>query len=329
MGKVNFLTSGRAPRIGALINPLSGGNLNGLDKVRRVIDENPQVVCRDVRKPREVLAALRDFARQEIDLVAVNGGDGTVQAVLTALFHYQPFETRPLLAVLQSGTTSMTARDVGYSGSRVKSLRRLFRWAATGEGPVRLVERPVLQVSAPGHQIRFGMFFGACAIYEGIQYFHSKLNTWGIRGEIGPGLTILRFLWSATRRGSDFIAATPVSVELDEHPARQFDAFVVLISTLERLFLGIHPYWGNERGPLRYTALRAHPQYLLRALPSALRGRGGRYGTSENGFYSHNVYEARLKLDSGFTLDGQLYKPATAMEPTIVRYGGTARFLIT
>ena len=323
----DFSSSRRRPRIGVVINPLSGGNLNGLGDIRRIIDDHPQVVHCDVQTPQEVLAGLRDFADQEVDLLAVNGGDGTVQAVLTALFHQQPFEIQPLLAVLQSGTTSMTARDVGFSGSRRQSLRKLFRWAATGTGNARMLERPVLRVQAPGHQTRYGMFFGASAIYQGIQYFHRKLNTKGLRGEVGPGLTILRFIWSAARRDSDFIKPVPVCAVIDGNPPQQFDSIVVLVSTLKRLFLGLHPYWGSESGPLHYTAVRARPRHMLRALPSILRGRSGAHGTPENGFYSHNAHEIKLNLEGGFTLDGQLYRPEKPLEPSVVRYGGTATFL--
>jgi diacylglycerol kinase (ATP) len=327
MGFRNASKSGQAPRIGVVINPLSGGNRNGLGDIRRIIDDHPQVVHCDVQTPQDVLAALGDFARREVDLLTVNGGDGTVQAVLTTLFHHQLFETQPLLAVLQSGTTSMTARDVGFSGSRVRSLKKLFHWAATGTGNPRVIDRPVLQVQAPGNPTRYGMFFGASAIYQGIQYFHRKLNTKGLRGEVGPGLTILRFLWSATRWGSDCIPPVPVSVALDDNPPQQFDSLVVLVSTLERLFLGLYPYWGSEAGPLHYTGVRVGPRYLLRALPSILRGRSGTHGTPENGFYSHNAHEIKLSLAGGFTLDGQLYTPANQEEPTVVRYGGTASFL--
>ena len=117
------INSGRKPNIGVLINPLSGGNLNGLDSIRSVIHDNPGVIRHDVRTPQEVLEALLDFARRDVDLLAVNGGDGTVQAVLTSLFLHQPFRIMPLLAVLQAGTTSMTARDVGFSGSRLNLCR--------------------------------------------------------------------------------------------------------------------------------------------------------------------------------------------------------------
>jgi predicted polyphosphate/ATP-dependent NAD kinase len=77
----DFIKSGKTPKIGVLINPLSGGNLNGLGAVRRVINDYPQVIHRDVQTPQDVLQALMDFARRDVDLLAVNGGDGTVQAV--------------------------------------------------------------------------------------------------------------------------------------------------------------------------------------------------------------------------------------------------------
>ena len=96
-----FLKSGRNPRIGVLVNPLSGGNRNGLGAVRNTIADYPQVLQSDVQTPQEVLNALLHFSSKEVDVVAVNGGDGTVQAVLTALFRHQPFKTLPLLVNLQ------------------------------------------------------------------------------------------------------------------------------------------------------------------------------------------------------------------------------------
>ena len=199
--------------------------------------------------------------------------------------------------------------------------------ASIASGRPVVIQRPVLEVQAPGHPPRYGMFFGTAAIYQGIQYFHRKVNSKGLKGEIGPGLTILRFLWAAMRQDGDCIPVIPMSIALDHHPPRQLDTFVLLVSTLERLFLGLYPFWGEESGPLHYTALRVRPQRFLRALPSILRGRRGSHGKPENGYYSHNVREIQLTLDSGFTLDGQLYTPETRQQPTVVRHGGTASFL--
>jgi hypothetical protein len=51
----NFSSSGHTPHIGVLINPLSGGNQNGLEDVRRLIYDHPQVLHCDVQTPDEVV----------------------------------------------------------------------------------------------------------------------------------------------------------------------------------------------------------------------------------------------------------------------------------
>ena len=69
-----FFRSGQTPNIGVVINPLSGGNRNGLEVVRSIINDQPQVVHCDVQTPEDVQDGLADFARQKVNLVAVNGG---------------------------------------------------------------------------------------------------------------------------------------------------------------------------------------------------------------------------------------------------------------
>jgi hypothetical protein len=118
-----------------------------------------------------------------------------------------------------------------------------------------------------------------------------------------------------------------MTIGLDGDPPVQLDCLFVLISTLERLSAGVRPYWGKEAGPLHYTAISARPQKLLMALPSLLRGRQGRHGTPENGYYSHNVREARLTFAGGFTLDGELFHSDPRCGPVVVQHGGQASFV--
>jgi hypothetical protein len=153
------------------------------------------------------------------------------------------------------------------------------------------------------------------------------VNSKGLKGELGPAITIARFLWAVSLRRSGFIPPVPITIAVDDHPAQQLDCLVLLISTLERLFLGLYPYWGTEKGPLHFTALRTRPRTLLRALPFILRGRKSHYTTPKNGYFSHNANEIRLNLDSGFTLDGQLYTPENRQEHTVVKFGARANFL--
>lgn len=315
-------------RVGVLNNPLSGANRRGLGVVREVLAAYPQVSVRDVQTPADVASALADFARREVNVVAINGGDGTIQAALTVLYRRGPFERLPLLAVLRAGTTSMTAGDVGLKGTRAQGLRRLLTWACDGEGEVVLLQRPVLRVQvAPDEEPLYGMFLGTAGIYQGIQFCNNRLNRPGFRGEWAPGLTIALFLLAVAVRGHTYVVPVPITVGLDQNPPEERDWFLLMISALERLFLGLRPYWGKEDGPLHYTAVDSRPQYLLRALPALIRGRTGRYGTPENGYFSRNVQRVQLALNSGFTLDGELFEAKAHLGPVIVQNGGKALFL--
>jgi len=321
------LPQGQMLRIGMLSNPLSGGNRKGLEAIRKVLTGHPQVIHREVRTPADAASALDDFAREEVDVVAVNGGDGTIQAVLTALFHDSPFEALPLLAVFRSGTTSLIAGDVGLEGSRDSALQRLIAWARTGDGDAVIVKRPVLRVQAPHQEPLCGMFFGAAGICQGIRFFHNKIQGLGLRGQLAPGLVIARFLLAVARRNSEYVARVPITIAVNEDPPEQGDCLLVFVTTLERLFFGLRPYWGTENGPLHYTAVFGRPRHLLRALPYLLRGRKCRSGTPEHGYFSHNVNELRLTLDSAFALDGELYTPDSRLGPVVVKNAGPVSFL--
>ena len=324
----NTMIAGEKLRVGVLNNPLSGGNRRGLGRIKEVMAAYQAVPNREVQTPADVASALDDFSRQEVNLIVINGGDGTVQAALTVLHQHQPFETLPLLAVLKAGTTSMTAGDVGLKGSGEQALGKVLQWARTGDGKFAILQRPVLRVEvAPGHEPVYGMFFGAAGIYQGIQFFKNRLNRRGFRGEWAPGLTIALFLLAVALRGRDYVVPVPVTTELDQGPPEQRNWLLVMISALERLFLGLRPYWGREQGPLHYTAVAAGPQHLLRVLPGLVRGKECRYSTPENGYFSHNVQQVRLTLNSGFTVDGELYEPDASLGPVVVQNGGQASFL--
>ena len=326
----HFLQVNRAVRIGMLNNPLSGGNRNGLQKIRQAAAAaHPEVLQREVQTPTDVKETLADFARQEVNLLVVNGGDGTVQAALTAIFHKNFFETMPVLAVLRSaGTTSMIAGDIGLKGARESALQRLFSWARTGDGRAAIIQRPALRVQIPAEtEPVYGMFFGAAAIYQATHFCLKKVHTRGVRGEIGAGVALVRFLWAMFLKDRKVVSSMPITICFNQNAPKQQKYLLVLITTLQRLFLGLRPFWGSQPKPLHYTTVGAHPRHFLQVLPSLMRGRQGRHVKPANGYISHNIDEARLILDSGFNLDGELYNPDSKLGPVVVGYGGKASFL--
>jgi hypothetical protein len=315
----------RPLRVGLLHNPLSGRRRGG-DAIRRALAGTRGPGAQRVTTPAEVAAALARCAEDGVDLVVVSGGDGTVQAVLTALFHGRVFEVPPLLAVMPSGTANMIAGDVGLRGNRAAALRRVLAWAGDPERRPAVVGRAVIRVqAAPGAEPAFGMFLGAGAIHDGTHYCLNRLHPLGIRGQLAPAVALARYaLAAAAGRPMPGVA---VASAVDGAPAETGERLLFFVTTLERLVLGLRPFWGTGEGALRFTSVATRPRQLLRALPSLLRGRPGRFGTVERGYTSRNANEIRLEFDGGFALDGQLLRAESRRGPVVLGDGGRARFV--
>jgi hypothetical protein len=331
------VTAGRAPlrplpRVACLTNPNSGRNRRQLNAVRALLRRHPEVLHREVLGQAEVSAALAGMASDPPAVLAVNSGDGTVQAVLTALLLERPFPELPRLVLLRGGTTNMTAGDVGPGDRLLTALHRLLDPARDLEAEV--VERPVLRVDVtPEGPTRMGMFFGTGAIVRGIEFCHRNVHSRGLRDGLAPGLCTLRVLWAMVRGDARYAAGRPMTVKgrVGAAPAGgvegEQDYLLVLASALERLFLGLHPYWGDTRGALHFSSLRARPGHALRTLPPLFWGRAGRHATPEQGYFSATVDELSLEMDGPLTLDGEIYQASRARGPVRVSVGGRVSFL--
>ncbi len=310
--------------IGVLTNPLSGGNRQGYPWLTRVSD----LVLAEGTTPQEITEGLFALSRKRIGLLVINGGDGTVQAVLTAIFTQGMFPSPPVLCLLRSGTTSMLARDAGIDGPPPRAFKRILEaWkGGASTGCVHFFERFVLKVESSKLSLPlYGMFFGIGAVCQGIELFHSKVNPGGLRGEILCGVTVLHLLFSLLLRGNRGVAP-PVSVEIsaDGVPIPFQEVLFTMATTLERLFLGLRPYWGTGSSPLRFTAVSSRTASLVRCLPSLVRGRPHVLMTEENGYCSRTAFRIDLAFRGAFTLDGQLFENDGAITITPA---GPLRFL--
>lgn len=320
----------RTLRAGVLFNPLSGRNRKqGMRRTQAVLDEHPQVPSYEVRTPVEVAIALAELTRQAVNVVVINGGDGTVQMVLTALFRDRLFAKPPLLAVLAGGTTNMTAGDIGIAGSPAHGLRRLFERLESGSGGDALVQRSLLEVrTGTAESAQYGFFFSAGALQQLTRRRwteRSATRIRALRGGLGTALFTSKMVMRLLLK-RPLLEPSPIQARLDDCVCRINDCSLLFVTTLERMALGLRPFWGTGPAPLHFTAMTVPPRRLLRAVPSLLQGRPNRHLRSEFGYLSHNANEIRLWFDDDFLLDGQLFEPA-AGEPVIIRRGPCADFI--
>jgi hypothetical protein len=311
-----------------LYNPGGGANLRAPSALPRIFDAHPELPWRAVSGPDSVAEALVAFAAAGVDPVVVSGGDGTVQATLSVLYgDASPYPAPPRLAVLRSGTTNMIANDAGLAGRPPRALARLLALAAAAPERLATAERHVIRVELGAARAPVcGMYVGAATIVQGVAYCKRNVHRVGLRGEVAPGVTLARFALAMARGDRRIASPVPVGVALDGGARIDADYLIVQVTTLDRLFLGLRPFWGTEAAPLRYTSVRARPDAWLRALPALLRGRPNRLLTVAHGYASRNATSIALRLADRLVVDGELFEPAPG-ETVILRDAGVARFV--
>lgn len=318
----------RAPRcLGIIYNSQSGRH-------RRRWGRHPvptDVPAIEAKRPAEIAAAVTELAGLGVDALAVAGGDGTVQCVLSHVLLGGLFSRLPTIALVPTGSTNMTARDVGFVDVRRRGWQPLLDWAASGNTDSRatITERAVLRIQASDSQTPIcGMLFGIGAVHHAVQYTQENLHSKGIRGEAGPGLAFLRFLKSVALQDRRHFA--PTQLRMTDEAGHTVDGATLLMvaSTLDRLVLGFHPFWGVEHAPIAWTTISPNASRFFMRLPFVARGWARALGAPEAGGYiSHNSYELRLEFDDGFIVDGEFHRSRPDDGPVRLSVAGHVPFL--
>jgi hypothetical protein len=317
-------------RLGLLSNANSGRNRRQLDRLEALAQRYPHVTHLPTGHGGEVREVLAEFARREIDVLAINGGDGTVARVLGELLEHEPLSRRLPLALLSGGTANMTAGRLGVRGSLTRAARRLFDWSAgQHRGACEILSRPILRVRfADGRGNAYGMFLGAGAVIQGTEYAHRKLHARGLRDSAGLAVAVARTLWGLNRGDRRFKRPVRLCLCVDGRKVlEEASASVLLVSSLPRLFCGVRPFWGEGAGAVRTTVIGGDAECLLRRLPRLLAGRPGTSLRAAEGFHSYTGHRLSLRLDGELNLDGELHRVRRCQGPVTVERGGDFTFL--
>jgi len=302
-------------RIGLLNNLRAGRNRKGVANLLHFLVDHPEVAHVETSSAAAVPDALWDLAHQDVELLVVNGGDGTLSHVLGEVLGSGAFDGRvPHVAVLRGGRTNMSARDLGSARDPVRSMASLLWAAQTDRVHERTFARPVLRVQyGPGMNLRYGMFFGAGVIHRGIELVHHRFKE-KRQGVFGASLMTSTLLARLALLGDSAGVLEPdkISMLVDGEPVERGESTLVMATSLDELFLGLRPFWGRGEGGVRFTSIAAGARRFGRSLPRILSGQPGtgeRALDEQDGYLSRNAARVDLRMDCGFTVDGELEAP--------------------
>ena len=237
-------------------------------------------------------SAVAKAAKDGVNHVVIEGGDGTVQGVISAfLFQADEFDTFPSFSIVPGGMTNQVAKNIGLKSAATNSVKSALN------SPMKAVHMPLLNVvDSEGHSYA-GFLFSTGAIPQITRYTTGELHRKGIGGSVAVLGGILKGV-----RGDDdtLMQITPVRIEdIYEGPH-----LGTVVTTLPSLIMGLDPFWGDGNEPLRLTWVDGSYKGLARNVLQLWLGLKSK-DRSPDGLNSKRVDALSYHYEGDIVLDGE------------------------
>jgi hypothetical protein len=308
VGAPHARVSGEAPRVGVIYNPRSHGN-KGVDFD---CDQSPQVHFALPGDRDDLPNALADFVKKGIDLLVINGGDGTVRDVVTsgaAIFG----DNWPAVAVLPKGKTNALTFDLG-----VPTDWTLQEAIDAFDKGTRVRRRP-LEVTPLGETTKsrlLGFILGAGAFTTATaagQRAHSMGAFNSMAVLVAGALGLCQWLFASRdnpwRKGAKMrLGLGPEDTALEHSGVGDPEwRQLVLASTLEQMPGGVTPF-GKMREGLKLAATDQISRKSVGIMLQMLRGKTPA-NIREKGFHQLVTSQFTLRIEDSFIVDGEAFPP--------------------
>ncbi len=259
------------------------------------------------------------FRKSQIEILAINGGDGTISRTLTAFMKAYGDQPLPKVALLRGGTMNVLASNLKIRGSSPKILFRLCE-AYSSDAPLPTETLSTLEVE--GH---YGFLFAdgvACNVLE--EFYKNKT------GKIGVCWLIAKLVFSTLIRGSLFrrlLKRQAIEVSTESTSTRTSESCTVMAATIERMPFGfkLFPEARQHKNQMHFFDIFCDPNKVLVRLPwLLLQNKVGNYRDK----VSAQCESLTIKSVSSYTysLDGELHQ--SNKESITVRVGPRVEFII-
>ncbi len=297
--------------VALLSNPRSTGNLAILPRIRSFVAAHPNIFHYEVRDVAEIPEALATIARVEPVVLVVNGGDGTVQATLTELYHGGHFGTSlPPVAVLPNGKTNLIAMDLGAEGDPLVALQQILDIVERDVRP-HVVARQLIALSDGGNQRPvLGMFLGGAGLADSILYCRNHLYPLGLPNWLAHVLAAVMVILGVIIGGRAKwlpVRPSPLRVSVMRNGAVEGRFFLLMVTTLEKLLLNYRAANDGRAQGLKLMAIEQSRGTIMRSLWAALIGKLGQHRIP--GFHISGGEEIRIEGERpSVILDGEIFQ---------------------
>jgi hypothetical protein len=299
--------------VALLSNPQSTGNRAILPRVRSWCATQPDIFHYEVEQADQISLAMASIALVRPRIIAINGGDGTVQAALTELYsggHF-PVGEEPPVAVLPNGKTNLIALDLGAEGDPLDALKQVVG-KARGQFGDHVVQRELISLqSGDGNRPVLGMFLGGAGLAGIILHCRHKIYPLGLPNALSHALAALSAIFSVVfgvNGGRMFPPAVrPMTLSLRKAGNLTGRFSLLIVTTLDKLLLNTETVGGERGGRMKMLAVDYDRGSVFRLIRTALFGKLGEHDV--RGLHFEQGDELRIEGErSQVILDGELFE---------------------
>lgn len=296
------------PGIGVITNPRSRENKRDPQKMRQLgYLLGSRGAPYATKSLDDLYRAAEEFKAANIDILGINGGDGTIHVTITAIAKVYGNTPLPKIALLPGGTLNTIAAGIGIRGNPQELLFEIVDRYHQGE-EFKVVERHALRI---GDQ--YGFIFGNGLIANFLEAYYATGKPSPIMGAKLLGRTVLSAIFRTAFIKKLFRRWTG-RVTVDGEVWARPDFATITGATVTEIGLGFAPFYRCLEKPGHFALLGIHasPVALALELPRVHRAQPMR----RDKCISQLAKCVRLESEEPFsyTIDGDLYSGVKELE---------------
>lgn len=253
--------------IGLIHNPFSGKNIRQPaigNTLKRILMDHGVVQAPESIP--ELYTAIEAFQKSAVDIIAVNGGDGSLHQVLSAVLNVYSGPL-PRFLLLRGGTMNTVCNSIKIGGDVISDVKRTVR-AYRNNTPFFEKRQPLIRANQ-----RHGFMTGAGIVARFLKTYYN-----GATGAGAAFIMVCKLIISTICRSGyakQMFAPTRFHITIDGEKLNQNEYRFVLGCTIKELGLGFTPtpraY--EKPGHFHFIAASMGPSALLSKVPALWFGK--------------------------------------------------------
>ncbi len=298
--------------IAVLTNVQSGKNRHGKfakHGLEGIVGDDGIVIA--TQSVEEIDDAISTFLGRGERIIALNGGDGTIQRVISRIYNVygEEKDNLPILFPMRGGTMNVIADNFKIKGSPDQLCRQVAALDASGKDLSyhALDTIRIERITSQGSAVEYGFLYGTGALYRFHRLYYEETEG----GTVAAVQLLLRCLGAGivhkTRYRDVLGGQTPMKVRIDGREMISDKFTIVLAMQFKNLLLSFSPFREGEGDfyvlatsvPLTKMAPKLHKLFWTRE--------GQPLPLPEEHFYNAKAKVLEIETSEGHTFDGEVY----------------------